>query len=65
MRAKKRYILLKTLPEDLPAGTKFLFQSERGFVVKTTLQGAEQLRKEAVLISGSIRNLKETSSSKN
>jgi len=59
MRAKKRYVLLKSFPRELPPNSKFLFQNRRGFIVKTDLRGAELLRKEAVLISGSVWKLKE------
>jgi|GEM_PF-1602522 len=59
MRAKKRYLLLKSYPQDLPEGAKFLFQNERGFVIKADLKSTEALRKDAALISGSIRNLKQ------
>jgi len=59
MTAKKRYVLLKIYPRDLPPNSKFLFQNRRGFVVKTDLPGAKILRNEAVLISGSIWKLKD------
>ncbi|MGI0092352.1 MAG: hypothetical protein ACREBS_11650 [Nitrososphaerales archaeon] len=58
MRAKKRYLLLHTLPKDLPKGSKFLFQNERGFVIKADLVATELLRKHAILVSGAIRKLK-------
>jgi hypothetical protein len=59
MRDKKRYVLLKTFPDQLPPNSKFLFQNARGFVVKADLKGAEILRKRAILISGSIWKLKQ------
>lgn len=59
MRAKKRYLLLKSFPTELPDGAKFLFQNERGYVIKADLRSTEALRKDAVLISGSIRKLKQ------
>jgi hypothetical protein len=59
MRAKKRYILLKNYPMELPPNSKFLFQNRRGFVVKTTIEGAQILKKQAILVSGSIWKLKE------
>ena len=59
MRARKRYLLLKSFPQDLPEGAKFLFQNERGFVIKADLKTTEALRKDSVLISGSIRKLKQ------
>jgi hypothetical protein len=58
MKTKKRYLLMKTMPKDLPPGAKFLFQNEFGFVVKADLRTSEILRAEAILISGSIRRLK-------
>jgi len=59
LRAKKRYVLLSKYPTDLPGNSKFLFQNSLGFVVKTDLKGAEILRKDAFLISGSIWKLKD------
>ncbi|MDG6907598.1 MAG: hypothetical protein JRN20_17640 [Nitrososphaerota archaeon] len=59
MKAKKRYVLLAEYPERLPEGAKFLFQNERGFIVKADLRATETLRKDAKLISGSIKNLKQ------
>jgi len=59
MRAKKRYLLLRSFPSEMPEGAKFLFQNERGFVIKADLRSTEALRKDAVLISGSIRKLKQ------
>ncbi len=59
MRQKKRYILLKNYPEELPENSKFLFQNSFGYVIKTDLKGAELLRKDAVRISGSIWKLKD------
>jgi hypothetical protein len=59
VRAKKRYVLLRNYPRELPPNSKFLFQNRRGFVVKTDLAGADFMRKEAVLISGSIWKLKD------
>jgi hypothetical protein len=59
MRAKKRYVLLKNYPKELPANSKFLFQNRRGFVVKTTIEGAQRLKTQAILVSGSIWKLKE------
>jgi hypothetical protein len=58
MRQKKRYILLENFPRDLPENSKFLFQNSRGYVVKTDLSGEKILRKDAILISGSIWKLK-------
>ena len=59
MRQKKRYILLKNFPQDLPENSKFLFQNSLGYVVKTDLKGEKILRKDALLISGSIWKLKD------
>ncbi len=59
MRQKKRYILMKSFPQNLPEGSKFLFQNQWGFVFKADLKATESLRKDAVLISGSVRKLKE------
>jgi hypothetical protein len=59
MRAKKRYVLLKNYPQQLPPNSKFLFQNRRGFVVKTTIEGAQLLKKQALLVSGSIWKLKD------
>ncbi|MDA4111713.1 MAG: hypothetical protein OK439_04190 [Thaumarchaeota archaeon] len=59
MRPKKRYVLLKSHPDLLPPNSKFLFQNARGFVVKTDIRGAQVLRKNSILISGSIWKLKQ------
>ena len=59
MRDKKRYVLLKDFPADLPPKSKFLFQNTRGFIIKTDIKGAELLKSAAILISGSIWKLKE------
>jgi hypothetical protein len=58
VKQKKRYILLKSLPTDLPKNAKFLFQNERGYVVKTDPKTAEIMKHEAVLVSGCIKNVK-------
>jgi hypothetical protein len=58
VRQKKRYVLLKSMPSDLPKDAKFLFQTEIGYVLKTDLKTAENLRCEALLISGCIKNVK-------
>ena len=58
MKLKKRYLLMKSLPTELPYDAKFLFQNEYGFVIKASLKTTEILRKDAILISGSIKNLK-------
>ena len=58
MRQKKRYVLLKDYPKELPDNSKFLFQNSSGFVFKTDPKGAIFLRKNAILISGSIWKLK-------
>ncbi len=58
MRQKKRYVLLKSYPAELPENSKFLFQNSSGYIFKTDLKGARVLRKDAVLISGSIWKLK-------
>ena len=59
MRAKKRYVLLLSYPKQMPENSKFLFQNSRGFVIKTDLKGAEKLKKDAILISGSVWKLKQ------
>jgi len=59
LRAKKRYVLLGKYPSELPENSKFLFQNSSGFVVKTDPKGAKLLRKDALLISGSVWKLKE------
>jgi hypothetical protein len=59
VRQKKRYVLLKEYPQDMPENSKFLFQNSLGFVIKTDLKGAENLRSRALLISGSIWKLKD------
>jgi len=59
VRQKKRYVLLKNYPQDLPPKCKFLFQNSLGYVFKTDLEGASSLRPEAILISGSIWKLKD------
>ncbi|MGI0080187.1 MAG: hypothetical protein ACRECH_11235 [Nitrososphaerales archaeon] len=58
MRKKKRYVLFKTLPRDLPQDSTFLFQTEEGYVVRVSPKDAEALRCRSVRISGSIRKLK-------
>lgn len=58
MKPKKRYVLLKSLPRELPVGSRFLFQNELGYVIKADLRSTNILRKEAMLVSGSIRKLK-------
>jgi hypothetical protein len=58
MRSKKRYVLVKSFPREMPEDSKFLFQNERGFIIKTDMKGAELLRPNALLISGSIWKLK-------
>jgi hypothetical protein len=63
MRQKKRYVLLKEIPKKLPEGSKFLFQNSSGYIVKTDLEGAKILRKDALLISGSVWKLKDPSTS--
>ena len=57
-RRKKRYVLLDSYPETIPTETDFLYQDSHGFLFKTTLHGAEQLRKQAILVSGSLKKLK-------
>jgi hypothetical protein len=59
VRQKKRYVLFKNYPRDLPENSKFLFQNSSGYVVKTDLKGARLLRPDAILISGSIWKLKD------
>lgn len=58
MRQKKRYVLLREYPEEVPNNSKFLFQNSSGYVFKTDLKGAELLRKNAIMISGSIWKVK-------
>ncbi|MDG6996295.1 MAG: hypothetical protein JRN52_10265 [Nitrososphaerota archaeon] len=58
MRQKKRYLLLKSLPQDLPSSVKFLFQNEFGYVVKADLKTAQLLKADAILVSGCIQNVK-------
>jgi hypothetical protein len=58
VRQKKRYVLMKSLPTQLPKDAKFLFQTEIGYVLKTDPKTAQTLKEKAVLISGSIKNLK-------
>jgi hypothetical protein len=58
MRAKKRYLLLKNHHIDLPTGARYLFQNQLGYVVKADLEATKLLKKDATLISGSIRKLK-------
>jgi hypothetical protein len=59
LRQKKRYLLLKDYPKELPENSKFLFQNSFGYVIKADLKGAELLRKGALRISGSIWKLKD------
>jgi len=59
LRQKKRYILLKDYPKELPENSKFLFQNSSGYVIKTDLKGAKLLREDALQISGSIWKLKD------
>ena len=58
MKVKKRYLLMKHMPVELPSDAKYLFQNEFGFVIKAGLESTEILRKDAILVSGSIRKLK-------
>lgn len=58
MRSKKRYLLIRSMPEKLPAGAKLLFYSKSGYIVKADLKTALQMRQECILVSGSIRKLK-------
>jgi hypothetical protein len=58
MRRKKRYVLLKSVPENLPRDLEFLFQSEAGYVFKMDPKSSDVLRGTALLISGSIRKVK-------
>lgn len=57
-RRKKRYVLLNSYPETIPENTDFLYQDSHGFLFKTTLHGAEQLREQAIFVSGSMKKLK-------
>jgi hypothetical protein len=59
LRPKKRYVLLRNFPKDIPENSKFLFQNSRGYVVKTDLNGTKVLKKEALIVSGSIWKLKD------
>ena len=59
MRQKKRYLLLKSLPPDLPSSARFLFQNEYGYVVKADLKTAQALKADAILASGCIQNVKQ------
>ena len=56
MRPKKRYIRLKQFVTS--ENLEFMFQDDKGYVFKTTPKEAERLRNQALLISGSIKNLK-------
>lgn len=58
MKVKKRYLLMKSLPDELPSDAKYLFQNEYGFVIKAGLESTKILRKDAILVSGSIKKLK-------
>lgn len=58
MRRKKRYLIFRVVPSDLPPSAEFLFQNEWGFVFRMDTKTAESLRKSAAMISGSIRKLK-------
>ncbi len=57
-RMKRRYVILRSYPRWVPEETDFLYQDSRGYVFKTTLRGAEELRPIALLISGSMKKLK-------
>ncbi len=58
MRRKKRYAIFRSVPENLPPDAEFLFQNERGYVFRMDPKTAEQIRKKADLISGSISKVK-------
>jgi hypothetical protein len=64
LRRKKRYVLLEKMPEKLPAEAKFLFQTDKGFVMRVSLKEAEELRTNSVKITGSIRKLKNSKTPK-
>lgn len=58
MRQKKRYLLLRVLPQQLPPTAKFLFQNRFGYVVKVDLRTAQMMKREAIMSSGCIVNVK-------
>jgi hypothetical protein len=51
-------VLLEDYPQQIPENTKFLFRNSSGYVFKTDLKGADELRQIALIISGSIWKLK-------
>jgi hypothetical protein len=59
MRRKKRYVLTRRYPRFLPDDAEFLFQDETGFVFRTSILGAERLRPEALLVTGTMKSLRE------
>jgi hypothetical protein len=62
MRAKKRYILTRTYPRNLPDGCEFLYQDRTGFVFKVPLEAIDDLSSsEVILKSGSVRKIKQFS----
>jgi hypothetical protein len=59
LRRKKRYILIKEIPQGLPAdSSKLMYADERGYVLRVSPAVAEILRPRAKLISGSIKKMK-------
>jgi hypothetical protein len=58
MKRKKRYAIFRSVPENIPQEAEFLFQNESGYVFRMDPKTAEKIRKNADLISGSIRKVK-------
>jgi hypothetical protein len=58
MKPRKRYLLFKSYPESLPADVQFLFQDKNGYVFKSSVASAEEMKRQAILVSGSIKKLK-------
>jgi hypothetical protein len=58
LRAKKRYVLFERVPEKLPTRCEFIFQSVKGYVYRMSPKAAQGMRRDAILISGSIRKIK-------
>ena len=59
MRRKKRYALLKNIANELDERYEFIFQTKDGYTYKVDPKTAANLRSRALLISGSIRKIKE------
>jgi hypothetical protein len=65
MRPKKRYVLAKEYPANLPKDCLFLYQDAAGYVFKISLETLEEFPKEKIVLkSGSIAKIKRLSNDK-